>query len=79
MQFFAEEETLGQLIYTTHETMLLNQQELMRPDEVWFVEKQHGCSHIYSLNDFKEHNTINIVNGYLEGRYGAIPFIGNLE
>lgn len=79
MKFFASEKTKGQLIYTTHETMLLNQQELMRPDEVWFVEKQHGNSTVYSLNDFKEHNTINIVNGYLEGRYGAIPFIGNLD
>jgi AAA15 family ATPase/GTPase len=79
MEFFGRQKTKGQLIYTTHETMLLNQQKLMRPDEVWFVEKKQGNSSIYSLNDFKEHNTINVVNGYLQGRYGAIPFIGKLE
>lgn len=69
----------GQLIFTTHETELLNQQEILRPDEVWFTEKHQGCTRLYSLNDFKIHNTINIKNGYLEGRYGAIPFLGTLN
>jgi AAA15 family ATPase/GTPase len=79
LKFFAQTQTKGQLIFTTHETELLDQQQLMRPDEVWFAEKRYGNTHLYSLNDFKEHNTINIKNGYLEGRYGAIPFIGNLD
>ena len=43
------------------------------------TEKYEGSTKLYSLNDFKIHNTINIKNGYLEGRYGGIPFIGNLE
>ncbi|MFR7467076.1 MAG: AAA family ATPase [Phocaeicola vulgatus] len=51
----------------------------MRTDEAWMVEKKDGGSHMYSLNDFKIHNTINIENGYMEGRYGAIPFIGELN
>ena len=46
---------------------------------VVMVEKKDGGSHMYSLNDFKIHNTINIENGYMEGRYGAIPFIGQLN
>lgn len=79
MEFLGRQQTKGQLIYTTHETILLDQQKVMRPDEVWFVEKKRGNSVIYSLNDFKEHKTINIVKGYLDGRYGAIPFIGNLN
>jgi len=79
IKYFSETNTKGQLIYTTHETELLNQQELMRPDEVWFTEKLNGQTKMYSLNDFKEHNTINIKNGYLDGRYGAIPFFGNLN
>lgn len=78
ISFFSKSKSKGQLIFTTHETELLNQQKLMRPDEVWFAEKHEGDTKLYSLNDFKEHNTINIENGYLEGRYGAIPFIGNL-
>ncbi|MFV0363533.1 MAG: AAA family ATPase [Suipraeoptans sp.] len=69
----------GQLIFTTHEVYLLNQQELLRPDEVWFVEKSDGQSKVYSLNDFKEHNTIDIEKGYLAGRFGAIPFVGQKE
>ena len=45
----------GQLIFTTHQTCLLNQ-DFMRTDEVWLVEKKNGGSHMYSLNDFKIHN-----------------------
>ncbi|MFA8300018.1 MAG: ATP/GTP-binding protein [Hyphomicrobiales bacterium] len=79
IKYFGNTDTKGQLIFTTHETELLNQQKYMRPDEVWFTEKHEGITDLYSLNDFKEHNTINIRNGYFEGRYGAIPFIGNLS
>lgn len=79
ISYFSKSKSKGQLIFTTHETELLNQQKLMRPDEVWFAEKHEGETRLYSLNDFKEHNTINIKNGYLEGRYGGIPFIGNLD
>ena len=77
VEYYSNSKTKGQLIFTTHETELLNQQKYMRPDEVWFTEKHKGDTKLYSLNDFKEHNTINIKNGYLEGRYGGIPFIGS--
>ncbi len=78
VRYFADKETNGQLIFSTHETCILDQ-AFMRPDEVWFVEKVNGESHPYSLNDFKIHNTISIENGYLAGRFGAIPFIGTLN
>lgn len=78
VRYFSSHETNGQLIFTTHQTCLLNQ-DFLRTDEVWMVEKKNGSSRMYSLNDFKIHNTINIENGYLEGRYGAIPFIGELN
>lgn len=78
VRYFSTQDTNGQLIFTTHQTCLLNQ-DFIRTDEVWMVEKKHGSSHMYSLNDFKIHNTINIENGYMEGRYGAIPFIGELN
>lgn len=76
--YFSSQDTNGQLIFTTHQTCLLNQ-DFLRTDEVWMVEKKDGGSHMYSLNDFKIHNTINIENRYMEGRYGAIPFIGELN
>lgn len=78
VRYFSAMDTNGQLIFTTHQTCLLNQ-DFVRTDEVWMVEKKDGGSQIYSLNDFKIHNTINIENGYMEGRYGAIPFIGELN
>lgn len=78
VRFFSDKETNGQLIFSTHETCILDQ-AFMRPDEVWFVEKINGESHPYSLNDFKIHNTISIENGYMAGRFGAIPFIGTLN
>ena len=78
VRYFSTHQTNGQLIFTTHQTCLLNQ-DFMRTDEVWLVEKKNGCSFMYSLNDFKIHHTINIENGYMEGRYGAIPFIGELD
>ncbi len=71
--------TKGQLIFTTHESNLLDQ-EIFRQDEIWFTEKNTlGATDLYSLADFKEHKTKDIRKGYLHGRYGSIPFLGNLE
>lgn len=78
VRYFSSRDTNGQLIFTTHQTCLLNQ-NFIRTDEVWMVEKKNGNSYMYSLNDFTIHNTINIENGYMQGRYGAIPFIGELN
>ncbi len=71
-------ETKGQLIFTTHESNLLDQ-KIFRQDEVWFTEKdKNGSTDLYSLSEFKEHKTIDIRKGYLNGRYGSIPFLANL-
>ncbi len=78
-KFSKDEATKGQLIFSTHESNLLDQ-EVFRTDEIWFTEKNTlGSTKLYSLSDFKEHNTIDIRKGYLNGRYGAIPFLGNLQ
>lgn len=78
-KFSADDNTKGQLICTTHESNLLDQ-EIFRQDEIWFVEKDpSGSSDLYSLCDFKEHNTKDIRRGYLSGRYGSIPFLANLK
>ncbi len=74
-----DEETKGQLIFTTHESHLLDQ-AIFRQDEIWFTEKDtFGSTDLYSLSDFKVHKTKDIRKGYLNGRYGSIPFLGNLE
>lgn len=69
----------GQLIFSTHESNLLDQ-DIFRPDEIWFAEKnKQGATQLYALSEFKEHHTIDIRKGYLNGRYGGIPFLGNLK
>ena len=74
-----DENIKGQLIFSTHESNLLDQ-NIFRTDEIWFAQKDcDGSSKIYSLSDFKIHNTIDIENGYLKGRFGGIPFLGNLK
>lgn len=78
-KFSHDEKTKGQLIFTTHESHLLDQ-EIFRQDEIWFAEKKlTGATDLYSLSDFKIHKTIDIRKGYLNGRYGSIPFLANLE
>lgn len=78
-KFSQDKETKGQLILTTHESNLLDQ-SIFRQDEIWFAEKSPtGSTDLYSLSDFKEHNTIDVRKGYLNGRYGAVPFLANLQ
>ena len=78
-KFSLDENTSGQLLFTTHETNLLDQ-KIFRKDEIWFTEKnKDGATDLYSLNDFNVHKTIDIQKGYLNGRFGSIPFLGNLE
>ncbi len=78
-KFGQDAHTMGQLIFTTHDSNLLDQ-SILRRDEIWFAEKdQSGQTDLYSLSKFREHHTIDIQRGYLNGRYGGIPFTGNLE
>ncbi|MNR06571.1 hypothetical protein D3C85_1226450 [compost metagenome] len=74
------EDTKGQLIFTTHESNLLDL-EIFRQDEIWFSEKNKntGSTQLYSLSDFKPRYDLDIRKGYLKGRFGAIPFLANLE
>ncbi|MBU3890859.1 ATP/GTP-binding protein [Methylosinus sp. KRF6] len=79
LSLFASEETNpkgAQLIVTTHDTNLLNAPALRR-DQVWFTEKDEaGATHLYPLTDIETRKGDNLEKGYLQGRYGAIPFAG---
>lgn len=80
VEYFAKsEDTNGQLIFTTHDNQLLDEREILRSDEIWFVDKRDGASVMYSHNDFKEHHTISPLRGYNEGRYGAIRFVNLMK
>ncbi|WP_448543927.1 AAA family ATPase [Roseiflexus sp.] len=74
----------AQLIATTHNTNLLSAR-LFRRDQVWFVEKsRQGASDLYSLVEYRidgkiVRNDASFEKDYILGRYGAIPFIGDLR
>jgi uncharacterized protein len=72
----------AQLIFTTHDTNLLGTtlgEPALRRDQVWFTEKDsEGASILYPLTDYKPRKAENLERGYLQGRFGAIPFLGNL-
>jgi uncharacterized protein len=76
----ADTKTKGQLIFTSHESNLLDL-DVFRQDEIWFVEKdqRNGDSKIYSLSEFKPRYDLDIRKGYLKGRFGAIPFLAKLN
>jgi AAA15 family ATPase/GTPase len=79
-KIMADESTKGQLVFSTHESNLLDL-EIFRQDEIWFTEKEKekGSTQIYSLCDFKPRYDLDIRKGYLKGRFGAIPFLADLN
>lgn len=75
----------AQLIFATHDANLLDN-KMLRRDQIWFTEKNHGeATELYSLIDFIDENNRKVrkdatySKDYLSGRYGAIPFLGNLK
>ena len=73
----------AQLIFTTHDTNLLDAR-LLRRDQIWFVEKsRRGVSDLYSLVEYRVdtriiRNDASFAKDYIAGRYGAIPYLGSL-
>jgi AAA15 family ATPase/GTPase len=69
----------SQLLFNTHDTMLLGNLAggpYLRRDQIWFVEKDsEGATHLYPLTDFTPRKDENLERGYLQGRYGAVPFV----
>ncbi len=86
VQQFASEQTNkngAQLIFTTHDTHLLGTQRdgehLLTREDVWLTEKSRtGATVLYPLSDYRPRKGENLERGYLQGRYGSIPFLGDL-
>ena len=70
----------AQLIFTTHETSILNR-EVFRRDQVWFCEKSdHRATTLFPLTDFSPRkDRENLEMTYLAGRYGALPYVRKLK
>lgn len=76
----------AQLIFVTHDIHLLSVPNLFERDQIWFTEKnKYGSTELYSLLEFRKNNkgkdvraTDNLEKHYLQGRFGAVPYIGEL-
>ena len=73
----------AQLIFTTHNPTYLDM-GLLRRDEIWFTEKSHNVTELFSLDDFvdqkgnKIRKDANYAKNYLMGSYGAVPILSDL-
>ena len=70
----------SQLIFSTHNTNLLDLNRFRR-DQIYFVNKnEKGASDLYSLYDFKDfRENMDLEKAYLQGRFGATPIINDSE
>lgn len=69
----------AQMVFTTHDTTLLDK-ELFRRDQIWFMEKDKiNATKLYPLSDFSPRKDEALARGYLKGRYGALPYLGELN
>lgn len=68
----------AQLVFTTHDTALLDAPDLFRRDQVWLVEKdRHQASALVGLSEFSPRKNEALERGYLMGRYGGVPFFSH--
>lgn len=70
----------AQLIFTTHETSILNQ-DVFRRDQIWFCEKnKEQATSLYPLTDFSPRKgRESLEDAYLSGRYGALPYVRSIR
>ncbi|HSH03807.1 MAG TPA: ATP-binding protein [Anaerolineae bacterium] len=71
----------AQLIFVTHDTNLLDNQ-LFRRDQIWFTEKnRYGATDLYSLVEYElpVRYDASFESDYIAGKYGAIPYLGNIK
>ncbi|MBU0945014.1 MAG: ATP-binding protein [Proteobacteria bacterium] len=69
----------GQLIFSTHDTSILDT-KVLRRDQIWFMEKDDTqATQLYPLSDFHPRKHEALEKGYLQGRFGALPYIGEVK
>ena len=69
----------AQLIFTAHDSNLLSSGAFRR-DQVWFTQKDRlGASELYSLSEYKVRGNAAFEKGYLAGKYGATPILGEMS
>ena len=75
VDLFYDNDSSAQLIYTTHDTTLMDK-KFFRRDQIWFVQKdESGYSALSALSDFKVRSDASFEKDYLAGVYGGIPLL----
>ncbi len=79
IDLFYDNDSKAQLIYTTHDTTLMDK-KFFRRDQIWFVQKDKlGCSELCALSDYKVRSDASFEKDYLAGVYGGIPFLNDFS
>lgn len=79
VDLFYEGNSSAQLIYTTHDTTLMDK-KFFRRDQIWFVQKdEYGYSELSALSDFRVRSDASFEKDYLAGVYGGIPYLKEFE
>lgn len=79
IDLFYNQNSEAQLIYTTHDTTLMDK-KFFRRDQIWFVQKdEYGYSTLSALSDYKIRADASFEKDYLAGVYGGIPFLKEFE
>ncbi len=79
IDLFYDNDSTAQLIYTTHDTTLMDK-KFFRRDQIWFVQKdEFGYSELFALSDFKVRSDASFEKDYLAGVYGGIPYLKEFE
>ncbi|BCX66410.1 AAA family ATPase [Pseudomonas izuensis] len=64
-----------QLIFTTHDTHLMNE-KILRRDQFWITERDaHGATNLFSIHDFAGRESEDVEKRYFEGRYRGFPLL----
>lgn len=79
LQTYLQASSCSQLIFTTHNQLLLNEDWLVRRDMVWLVEKERktSSSTLYRASDMGIHKNVSLMNAYRIGKLGAKPVLGS--
>ena len=76
--FLANSEGSSQMLMTTHDINLLNE-DFIRRDVVWFTDKSEvGATQIKRLSSLGLHKTLNPYNAYKQGKLVDLPFLGSI-
>lgn len=79
IDLFYKKDSMAQLIYTTHDTTLMDK-KFFRRDQIWFVQKdEYGYSELTALSDFKVRSDASFEKDYLAGVYGGIPLLKDFD